>query len=723
MRRYVLLSIVGMIATLAVVPATSGQTLPPTAGGYALDQLLGFPFPAELVAAPTGQCFAWSTLQLGTRIILVAAGPAFQPRAVVTYGDDDGQELSNLVFSGTGRRVVYVRGGDHGSNWAGEGGLDPNPSSSPVQQKMQLWSVSVDGGSPALLADGDEPAPNPVDDRVAFVRGREIWVVPADGSAAAQRLFFARGDSGSPSWSPDGKTLAFVSARGSSSYIAIYAGPDRPIRYVAPSTSQDSFPRWSPDGARIAFVRRPGRGGPARPPLEQSVSPWAVWVGDARRGSATIAWQSPTTLRGSYPRTLGGANLHWAADDRLVFLSEMDGWPHVYSLAASGGPALLLTPGDYMVEFMTVTPDRRHVVYNANTGGDADDIERRHLFRVPVDKAAPVALTSGKGIEWNPVVSGDGTAMAFVKSDARNPPLTHIVPVGGAGGSAPRALDAAQVPPDFPAAQLVTPEHVTYKATDGWTIHAQLFSTPGGEPRKPAIVFVHGGPPRQMLLGWHYGYYYANAYAVNQYLASRGFIVLSVNYRLGIGYGRDFQNPDGGGARGAAEYQDVLAGGRYLKGRADVDGARIGIWGGSYGGYLVALALGRNSDVFAAGVDIHGVHARVSPPSADIQIQAAVGDGITRSHLDEALTVAWESSPVAWVKTWTSPVLLIHGDDDRNVRVDQTVDLVQRLRAAGTRFEEIVIPDDIHDFLRYQNWRRVDQATVEFFERTLARRQ
>src|SRR5206468_4870526 len=141
------------------------------------------------------------------------------------------------------------------------------------------------------------------------------------------------------------------------------------------------------------------------------------------------------------------------------------------------------------------------------------------------------------------------------------------------------------------------------------TIHGQLFDASGSGRAKPAIVYVHGGPPRQMLLGWHYSDYYSNAYALNQYLASRGFIVLSVNYRLGIGYGYDFHQPPNSGSRGAAEYRDIQAAAAYLRSQARVDGSRIGIYGGSYGGYLTALALARNSDVFAAGVDIHGVHA------------------------------------------------------------------------------------------------------------------
>jgi dipeptidyl aminopeptidase/acylaminoacyl peptidase len=217
-----------------------------------------------------------------------------------------------------------------------------------------------------------------------------------------------------------------------------------------------------------------------------------------------------------------------------------------------------------------------------------------------------------------------------------------------------------------------------------------------------------------MLLGWHYMQYYSNAYAVNQYLAAHGFVVLSVNYRLGIGYGRSFQQPDHAGLAGSAEYQDVAAGGRFLQTVSGVDAKRIGIWGGSYGGLLTALALARNSDLFAAGVDLHGVHdwSRL--------FDELGGKAVTRfekGDRDEALKVAFESSPVASVDGWKSPVLLILGDDDRNVPFQQTVDLARRLRARDVPFEELVIPNEIHGFLRGATWQRVDAATAEFFAR------
>ena len=210
-----------------------------------------------------------------------------------------------------------------------------------------------------------------------------------------------------------------------------------------------------------------------------------------------------------------------------------------------------------------------------------------------------------------------------------------------------------------------------------------------------------------MMLGWHDRGYYHNAYALNQYLASRGFIVVSVNYRGGIGYGRAFREAPRRGRFGASEYQDVLAAAAWLRARPDVDSTRIGLWGGSYGGYLTALGLGRDSDLFAAGVDLHGVHdyaiALTTAPNAN----------------DSAIALARRSSPVTAVETWRSPVLLIHGDDDRNVEFQQTTDLYARLRRRNVQVEELVFPDELHGFQRHASWLAAYQAAGAFFVRTL----
>ena len=212
---------------------------------------------------------------------------------------------------------------------------------------------------------------------------------------------------------------------------------------------------------------------------------------------------------------------------------------------------------------------------------------------------------------------------------------------------------------------------------------------------------------RQMLLGWHYMYYYSNSYSMNQYLANRGYVVLAVNYRSGIGYGRAFREAPNRAGRGASEYQDIVAAGKYLQSRPDVDGKRIGLWGGSYGGYLTAMGLGRNSDLFAAGVDMHGVHDWPT-------------DNWDGKNIPAELTkLAHDSSPVSAVDTWKSPVLFIHGDDDRNVYFTQTVDLVARLRARNVAIEQLIFPDEIHDFLLHKDWLAAYHATADFFDRKL----
>jgi dipeptidyl aminopeptidase/acylaminoacyl peptidase len=674
---------------------------------FTLAQILSYPFPSAPVRDVKGTAIAYTIDQQGVRSIWFARAPDFTPKQLFTSDGDDGQELSDLTISGDDARVVYVRGGDHDENWPVP--LQPNPALSTVEPQEQVWSVATAGGAPKLLGNGDAPAISADGARVVFEDASgAVQVAPTDGSAPAKRLFFDRGKDSELRWSPDGGALAFVSDRGDHSFIGVYRNGSPALEFLAPSTSQDFMPRWSPDGHAVAFIRTPGDGGPPRNPLNWNPMPWQIWV--ARPASASVArvWASGNTSRDSLPQSGGGPLLEWVAGDRVIFSSERDNWPHLYAVPAEGGVARLLTPGKYMAEDVSVAPDLRSVVFSANAGPSPDDRQRRRLFRVDLTDGRVIPLTLGNNVtEYGPVALADDSVGSDWISEL--PPLVSVQAHGAA-----TVLDQGLVPGDFPDSDLVDPRPVTFKAPDGTPIDGQLF-LPSGGGRHPGIIFVHGGPFRQMLLNWHYMDYYSNAYAVNQYLASRGFVVLSVNYRCGIGYGHDFNFPARWGPTGAAEYQDVVAGARFLQRNPHVDAARIGIWGGSYGGYLTALALARNSDIFKAGVDFHGVHdwsLDVDNPVWGITHQLK---RYQQFDTQAMMKLAWESSPDSAIATWKSPVLLIQGDDDRNVEFQQMVDVVERLRAARVPFEQIVIPNEIHGFLRYASWLQADTATVNYF--------
>jgi len=677
---------------------------------FTLEQILSAPFPADLTASKAGSRIAWTLNDQGKRNVWVADGPDFKARRLTAYLEDDGQELSALSFSADGNALIYVRGG--GKNSAGQ---FPNPTSNPAGVETDVWAVNWTGGEPKKIDAGDFPRISP-NGLVAYVRDGQLYLAPIDGSAKPLQIV-ARGHNGEAEWSPDGKLLAFTSARNDHSFVGVYDLEHKAIKFIAPTVDSDSAPQWSLDGKRIAFVRRPAM--PRDTPEGYFIEPdrphpWAIWIGEVATGSAKEIWRSGNKPDDSFPYMAddtGGGVIHYAANDTIVMASEADGWQHLYALSANGGAPKLLTPGNCEVEQWSFTPDKKTILYNSNCG----DVDARHIWasdlagnaRQRTFGRSPEGPTGiGTGIEWSPTSLSNGLDYFYLGSDGTHPPeLLHARLTPDANG--PFILGWRE---GFPGKALAKPQQAIFKSADNYEIHGQLFlpkNLKSGEKR-PALIFIHGGSMRQMLLGWHYMYYYANAYGMNQYLANRGYVVLAVNYRCGIGYGRAFREAPNRAGRGASEYQDIVAAGKYLQSRADVDPKRVGLWGGSYGGYLTAMGLGRNSDIFAAGVDIHGVHDWPT-------------DNWNGKNISPELTkLAHESSPVTAVDTWKSPVLFIHGDDDRNVYFTQTVDLVARLRARGVEIEQLVFPDEIHDFLLHKNWLAAYHAASDFFDRKLS---
>jgi dipeptidyl aminopeptidase/acylaminoacyl peptidase len=732
-----------LLGAVAALPAAILPTTALAQQSFTIEQVMSSPFPTALVAAPVGDAIAWVQNTEGRRNVWMAQGPEWEGRALTTYDRDDGQDVTDLQWTPDATRIVYVRGGE--PNRAGD---IPNPAWDAEGAERAVWTVRSGGGAPVHISEGARPRISPDGGTVAFIKDGQVWiaalsqVAAVEEAAAAARqasdeeavlarptgeaadsesveaeapvvesteLFEVRRGVNVAEWSPDGAKIAFVTGRGDHAFVGVYDIEDDEVRYLDPGLDLDGSPVWSPDSRSVAFIRQPHV--QDRLPFfpRRSGHPWSIRVGNAETGQGREVWRADEGP-GSVFREISAENqLMWGGGDRIVFPWEKDGWTHLYSVPARGGQAAFLSPGDFEVQFVSLSPDGTEVLFSSNQG----DVDRQHIWRVPVGGGRPEAVTSGPGVEWAPIVTAGSGTVAYLGSGPTEPAMTRVL----TGGGTPAVPGASEMPGDYPSGRLVVPEQITFTSTDGLTIHGQLFLPADLQPgeRRPALLFLHGGSRRQMLLAFHHRGYYHNAYAMNQYLASRGFVVLSVNYRSGIGYGMEFREALNYGASGGAEVNDVLAAGLYLRSRPDVDPDRIGLWGGSYGGYLTAMGLAKASDLFAAGVDLHGVH------DWNTGIQNFVPDYIPEHHPELART-AFEASPMAWVDDWRSPVLVIHGDDDRNVNFNETVKLVELLRERGVDTEALVFPDEVHGFLLHRNWVAAYEATADFFIRRLGNR-
>jgi dipeptidyl-peptidase-4 len=691
--------------------------------------------PQELVSARKADRIAWVDYAEGKRNAYTAAAPLFVPVRLTNFQKDDGIMMSDVRISDDGSTVVFLRG-----EAPNRVGWSPNASADPSGPEHAIWAARTSGSGGAWrVADAANPALAPDGSSILFVKDGKIFrakltpVKPAGEMDQGKKpLIVEWGVQSDPKWSPDGRKIAFVSTRIDHSYVVVYDVALRTVKYMSPGVDFDTTPMWLEDSRHLIFLRRPGLafgqqtmgigggsgaaypvpGQAAAGPANPVVNPSAGLMQSTFKGGYTLGIYKADGMTGEAQETwhnlkndpvAGNMATPLLAGDLMIFGANAGGgrggaapagsraatdeWDRYYSLkiADSAARPVLLTTTDGMIESprsVVVSSDGTTFYYCTN----AKDIERRHIWAVPAGGGTPVRITGGEGVETSPAPLALGKYLATLSADWNLPQSIGIWKMQGENLVSTQKIVFPASLPGFPKDAHVKPEIVMTKADDGLEIHNQLFLPKDLKPgeRRPAIVFVHGGPMRQMMPAYHYMQFYHWAYGINQWLANQGYIVLSVNYRLGAGYGRSFRNAANTSLNGNSEYKDVLAGGKYLQGRPDVDPNRVGIWGLSYGGLLTAQALARNSDIFKAGVDLAGVHLE--------------GNSL------EPASVSYKSSAISAIDGWRSPVLLVHGDDDRNVGFLQTVGLVQLLRQRDVYYELIVFPDDVHESLLHSRW-------------------
>lgn len=665
--------------------------------GQNISDYLSVPFPTGMTASPDGKAIAWVFNDRGERNIFIAKSPAYQAEKVTDYKGDNGMDLGGLEFSPDSQSLLFIRG--NSKNKAGEP-ANPAQLQEDTQQKIYLLNLKSQNTSP--FATGTSPKYHPDGNKVVYLSGGKVYLKSINDTDDDKKpLFYARGNVSQISWSPDGRLLAFSSKRDDHSFIGIYEIEKNSLSYYDTSLDQDLYPTWHADGKKIAYMRIPNTSDKLPFTSFKEANPWSIRILDISSGEAREVFKADPGRGSVVVRDLPAQDerLWWTPKGEIIFPWEKNGWIQLYALDPEKKSVTHLTPGEGIVERVQTSLDPNELLLTSNL----EAINKRQILGLNLETYEVENLTGTEDIYWSPARTADG--LAFLSSRADFPAWPMIEKSGKVD-----LLATEKIPETFPE-NLSKPQTVEIVAEDGFKSYAQILlpADYDADKKYPVVIFLHGGSRRQMLEGFNYGQYYSHAYALQQYFAANGYLAMTLNYRSGIGYGLDFREAENYGAGGASEVKDLMAARDYLVKRNDVDEAKILPWGGSYGGYLTAHALAQAPGKFLAGVDIHGVHDwNKSIP--------VFSSWYKPEKYPEMAEVAKKSSPIYHVENWVDPVLLIHGDDDRNVLFSESVELIEVLRNQGVEVESLVFPDEVHSFLLHHNWVAAYEATFKFIE-------
>jgi dipeptidyl aminopeptidase/acylaminoacyl peptidase len=690
-------SIVVSSLVAAAVLSASAQA-PRRAAGITIDALLDIRHPSRAVWSPDGSQIAYVWDRGGVQNVYTSV-PGAPPKAVTTF---DAELIDGLAWSHDGAKLLFARGGDL---W------EAAPAGS---EARRVWTTPEAEATIAVSPDGR---------RAAFERAGDLWVREL-ASGAETRLTSTAESESTPVWSPDGAHIAFTSAtvtrrqdtpefsgaklsfnwfERTPSDVGVVPSSGGAVTIIGRTPGVESSPKWV-DAQRLVFQR-----------ISPDLRTREIVVANVGSGQAqTLAreqddkwWSPPASSR---PEPDPSPDGQW-----IAFLSDRDGWDHLYVVRSAGGTPIPITTGAYEVRRPRWAPDSKRIAFDVNDGSNPG---QRHLAIAPIDdKAATgrVALVTGdRGTDIDATWRPDGRRLLFQHTDSRS--SADLFVVDAAAHATPERLTDS-LPPTIDRASLVEPQFVRYAAPDGKQVPAFLFVPPdmAKTPTHPAVVWIHGDGTNENYDGWHVERNYAVYYSVHQYLLQRGYVVLAVDYRGSIGYGRAWRQ---GHYRdlGGRDYDDVAAGVAFLKSTGYVDASRIGVWGLSYGGFMTLQALTRTPELFRCGIDVAGVddwrdwHRDPDGP----WINARMGSP------QENAEIYRRTAPIERVNDIVQPLLVLHGTADVNVPFYESVRLVDALVKANKRVEFMMYPGEFHYFWRAHVLRDAWQQVDRFFAAHLA---
>ena len=632
---------------------------------------------------------------------------------------------TNPRFDADGKRVYFVR--------------DEN-----------LFALDVDGGLVHQLTDvRPGPAPKPDDkppQRVALEREERALlgtIRDAIRSDSLDKLEHTRADSLAtlPIYLEKGEKVATIHVAPSGKAALLYTtssaekqrGTDVP-EYVTRSGYTEEIKERNKvgdaqDSGRVAWVSLPsGRVRWLRlTPGDSTHAPASNgFLGWNERGTAALVYALAADFKTRYYETIdadsGGVKVvdtlrdsAWAdgpcfgcggwyeGGKRLWFVSEADGFAHLYSVAADGTARKQMTSGKWEVLDVSLTPDGRWFYLHTSETSPFD----RQLWRMPAAGGPRELITNTPG-SHTATLSPNGLLIADLFSVDNRPPEIYLL--ANRAGAREAQLTVSPTA-DWLSFPWLKPAIVRIPASDGVSVPARIYrpADMGSKPNGAGVIFVHGaGYLHNVTHSWSY---YFREYMFNQYLASKGYVVLDIDYRGSAGYGRDWRTAIYR-HMGGRDLQDQVDGSRYLQKEFGIDPERVGIYGGSYGGFITLMALFTAPKSFGAGAAIR-----------------SVTDWAHYNHeytgrilnLPQDDTVAYrQSSPIYFAEGLEDPLLMLHGMVDRNVHYQDIVRLEQRLiELHKTGWELASYPVEDHGFVRPDSWQDEYRRIYELFERNL----